>query len=100
MAGALTIIGVMSMLVASGKGERCNDFRSQLRQTLLVTDEKTGLSKCKIHKYEKENMPKDYLRISREIWTILEPMMVDITDQAFGADGPIGRDRFNLSRVN
>lgn len=100
MAGKISIVGVMAMLVASGQGERCNDFRAQLRQKLLVTHEKTGKIKAHIHK-DREHYPRECAEIGMEIWNdILEPMMEDIPDRVFGSDGPVGLRRFDRKVVN
>lgn len=87
MAGK-TIIGVLSMLVASGNGERCNLFRAQLRTILLTKDEKTGLSKLHIHKFRKKDLPEDYFRICSEVGSLLPEITKGIAEKPVEISSP------------
>ncbi len=101
MVGRLTISGVLSMLVVSGKGELCNQFRLQLKQMMLATEENTGLSKTYIHKYGKLTHQEEYNKIGAEIWQeVLKPIVKEIPDHVYGSDGLVGKKRFNRKVVN
>lgn len=99
MAG-LNMMGVFSMLVASGNGDKCNELKTKLHTSILAIDPETGISKTRIHKYEAKSMPEDYLRISKEIGRIISPLMESVPDHIYGAEGSVGKKRFNHSVVN
>lgn len=100
MARPLMLANVLSMLVASGNGQRCNDIRAKLRQELLVIDLETGLSKIKIHREMKQELPAVHDRISREVGRIVMNAVADVPPKYFGSAGPAGRARFDSKIVN
>lgn len=62
-----TVSQFFSALVASGNGQRCNEFRSVLRDSLLAIDPETGRSKVYLFKYCKKQHPKIFSKICRDI---------------------------------
>lgn len=79
----MTLVEVMSLLVASGNGNRCNKYRENLREVLLCVDSSTGQFKVSIHKFGKEEYPDLYKKISREVARVTNPLVKDIDSRFF-----------------
>ena len=78
----LTLVKCLSVLVASGHGERCNEMRARLKDILLLKDSKTGISKWRIHKFgkEDESIKYDYYRVGSEVYKNIVPLLRDIPE--------------------
>jgi len=84
----MSIIKVLSLFVASGNGDRCNQMRAALRHHLMVPDQKTGLTKIYLHKNCKTD-PKykdDHYRVGREIAKIISPLLNGIPAHFYSQD--------------
>ena len=82
----LTIPKCFSALIVSGNGQKCNDLRIKINQTLLQKDYTTGQLKVTLFKYHKEDYPEIVKSISKEIGKIIEESIVDIDVMYFGND--------------
>jgi len=90
----ISLVKCVSILVASGYGDRCNVLCSRLRQQLLQTDPVTGLPKVYLHKYGKQKYAQDSVRISKEVGRVITPLLIGIPDIFYGPDKP-GSDPLN-----
>lgn len=93
----LSIVKSFSILVASGNSQKCNTMRAALHTNLIAADESTGMSKVFLHKNGKRDpqYKEDYVRISKEVGTIVRGILDGIPDYFYGADGKI-----NLAEQN
>lgn len=82
----MSITKCFSILVASGNGQRCNELRNSLRANLYEVDKETKKFRIAIWKYGKQSEPEAYLRISKDIATIIGPLFNDIDDYFFSVD--------------
>lgn len=82
----MTLVKVMSLLVASGNGDRCNSIRSNLRDLLLSVDEATGELKINIHKFGKDKYPIDYSRVCKEVSKTISPYLRGVSIRYYGND--------------
>lgn len=84
----LSVIKSLSILVASGHGDRCNLLRSALRDHLLQVDEETGLMKIHLHKNCKsdEKLKDAHYRVGRELGKIIRPILSGIPTHFYGPD--------------
>jgi len=73
----------MSLLVACGKGDRCNLYRNKLKETLLCIEPTTGELKVNVHKFGKEKYPDLYKKIAKEVAIITNPYIKDIDINVF-----------------
>lgn len=78
----LTISDCLTIMVASGRGQRCNEFRSQLRDYLLNKDE-SGELRVSIHKYGREKNAERHKEICIGIGKVVSPMLKDIHPHFF-----------------
>lgn len=84
----MSITKCFSVMVASGNGQRCNEFREALRANLYEIDPETNKYRIAIWKYGKQTEPEAYLRISRDVAAIVGPLLRDIDDHYFSVDHP------------
>lgn len=84
----MSIIKCLSLFVASGNGARCNQMRTVLRDTMMVKDLRTGLSKTHLHKHCKADprYKEDHYRVGREIGRLVSTMLVGIDDSFYSPD--------------
>ena len=83
----MTLAKVMSLLVVSGHGDRCNNIKDNLKNLLLSVDERTGEMKVNIHKLGKEKFSEeDYKRICREVSVLVSPYLHDVNIRYYGND--------------
>lgn len=84
----MSIIKCYSVLVASGKGSRCNDLRKVLRDNLYTIDKSTNKFKIAIWKYSKNSEPDAHARIAKGVAIAIEPLFADIEEHFFSIDNP------------
>jgi hypothetical protein len=75
-----------SVLVASGNGQRCNDLRTELRNTLYEVDEQTDKYNLVIWKFGNKSNPKAFERVSKKVAKAISPFFSDIDDMYFSVD--------------
>lgn len=89
MAAKLSIVKAFSLLVASGNGNRCNEFRDALHRDLIATDPETGLSRVYLHKNGRDDgYSKQQRRISVELFNQVKSVLVGIEPHYYGPDKP------------
>lgn len=84
----LSIIKSFSILIAAGKGQKCNGLKAALRTCLISSDPETGLSKVFLHKNGRNpEYKKDSLRISKEVGKLVKEFLGGTPNHFFGPDG-------------
>ncbi len=84
-----------SALVASGQGQRCNEFKGLLHGNLIITDEESGEPLSVIFKYGKDKHPEKYKNACKTVAHIMNFVSEDVDEYFFGEDlkkGPIKND--------
>lgn len=81
-----TLTQCFSAIIASGNGQRCNDFRNRIRQQFLYTDEETGQYKSIVFKYGMDQYPEAHKRMRYEMGTIVSSMIGETDLSFFGSD--------------
>lgn len=83
---SMSVIKCFSLLVASNQSDRCNELKNKLRDSLLVKDETTGLSKVYLHKFGLQSHREGHIRTGQEVAGVVFPMLKGIPDIFFGSD--------------
>lgn len=81
----ISLIKILSILVASERSDQCNKFIDSLREKTLTIDHKTGKSKAWLLKFgavEPEYL-EDAERIAEEVYRIAEPRLSGINSHYF-----------------
>lgn len=80
---SLSVIKCFSILVAAGKGHRCNQLKNILSDTLLQQEQTTGLSKGWIFKYGRNEHPDLHLKFRQEIAQECNDLYLDVPSYVF-----------------
>ena len=81
-----TLTQCFSALVASGNGQKCNEFRSIIRDRFLVIEENTGKHKSFIFKFGYEQHPTIHKKLRMEVGKMISSIYDDIDPVFFGPD--------------
>jgi len=85
----MTIVKCFSVLVASGNGQRCNELRKAVRESLLEVDEETDKFKVTIIKYGRQSMPKAHERVATDLARDIGHLFTDISDHYYSVDSGV-----------
>lgn len=81
-----TLTQCFSALIASGNGQRCNDFKNQIRQQFLSLEEQTGEHKSLLFKYGYEKYPEVHKKLRQEMGGIISSLVEEMDLSFFGND--------------
>lgn len=81
-----TIAQCFSALIASGNGQRCNEFKHMIHQQFLAVDEETGEHKSLIFKYGYEKYPEVHRKLRQEMGGIISSLVGGMDLRFFGND--------------
>lgn len=79
----LTLAKILSILVVSGNGQKCNSVVSALREFSFIKDEETQKTNGFIIRYGKEEYNRSYYRIGEELFYVLTSQMDGIESRFF-----------------
>ncbi len=83
---SLSLVKCFSLLVASGNSEKCNDLHDKVRNSLLMKEENTGLSKAFLFKYGLKSHREAHIQTGKEVAALAFPMIHGIPEIFFGPD--------------
>jgi len=81
-----TLAQCFSALIASGNGQRCNDFKNQIHQHFLEVEPETGEQKSLLFKYGYDKYPEVHKRLRQEMGGIISSLVEEMDLSFFGND--------------
>jgi hypothetical protein len=95
---SMRISQCFSALVASGQGQKCNEFKGLLHGNLITTDPESGLPLSILFKNGKRDFPKQHKEVCKQVAAIMNFVSSDVDEYFFGED--LKKDNSNGKSVS